>query len=113
MVNVELSSYTDPIGLFNAGKWKNKLDIAVKTLRVGPIVGQMTDAEFVDEAKRMHQLRHRNLVQLLGICSSESPLLIITELMVNGALLKYLRATSKGQLQFKELLDMAAQVTWH
>jgi len=87
-----------------AGTFRNVVDVAVKTLKVG----SMAPEAFIDEAKTMHQLRHRKLVQLLGVCSN--PMYIITERMVNGSLLDYLRKEGKGTIKFQTLVDMAAQV---
>lgn len=36
-------------------------------------------------------MRHQNLVQLLGVCTRDKPLFIITEFMPHGNLLDYLR----------------------
>lgn len=88
------------------GKWRNEVDVAVKTLKPG----QMTAAAFLEEAKIMHRLRHRKLVLLMGVCSTCEPIYIITELMVHGALLDYLRKDEGRTLGLKELLDMAAQI---
>ena len=88
------------------GKWRNQVDVAVKTLKPG----QMTAEAFLEEAKIMHRLRHRKLVQLMGVCSKEEPVYIITELMVNGAMLDYLRKDEGRSIKLKEIIDMAAQV---
>ena len=48
-------------------------------------------SEFLSEASIMKDLRHPNLVQLLGICSREAPFYIVTEFMTRGNLLDYLR----------------------
>ena len=58
----------------------------------------------------MHRLRHRKLVQLMGVCTVEEPIYIITELMVNGALLDYLRKDEGRSIRLKDMIDMAAQV---
>ena len=70
----------------------------------------MSADAFLEEAKIMHRLRHRKLVQLMGVCTQEEPLYIITELMVNGALLDYLRKDGGDKIRLKEMIDMAAQV---
>ena len=88
-----------------SGKWRSQVDVAVKTLKPG----QMSADAFLEEAKIMHKLRHRKLVQLMGVCTQEEPMYIITELMVHGALLDYLRS-EKVNVKFKTLIDMAAQV---
>ena len=47
--------------------------------------------DFLAEAAIMKDLHHKNLVQLLGVCTREAPFYIITEYMCNGNLLEYLR----------------------
>ncbi|KAL3867800.1 hypothetical protein ACJMK2_040819 [Sinanodonta woodiana] len=89
-----------------AGKWRNTVDVAVKTLKPG----QMTAEDFLREAELMHKLRHRKLVQLLAVCTKSEPIWIITELMVHGALLDYLRKDEGKLIKFKEICDMAAQI---
>lgn len=59
----------------------------------------------------MHKLRHRKLVQLLGVCTLDEPMYIITELMSNGALLDYLRNDEGRSITIAVVIDMAAQVT--
>lgn len=88
------------------GKWRNTVDVAVKTLKQG----QMTADDFLAEAKLMHHLRHPKLVQLMAVCTKTEPIWIITELMINGALLDYLRKDEGKTLQFNLLADMAGQV---
>ncbi|KAI0240349.1 Tyrosine-protein kinase yes [Lamellibrachia satsuma] len=88
-----------------AGKWCNQVDVAVKTMKEG----QMSHEAFLDEAKIMHKLSHRKLVQLMGVCTQSEPLYIITELMINGALLDYLREASQS-VHLMDLVDMAAQI---
>ena len=89
--------------------------MAVKTLKQG----QMSADDFLDEAKLMHQLRHHKLVQLMAVCTKSEPIWIITELMVNGALLDFLRKDEGKTLSFKHIADMASQVMglmhqqWH
>ena len=42
-------------------------------------------------------MRHQNLVQLLGVCTRDTPLFIITEFMPHGNLLDYLRKPEAEQ----------------
>ena len=97
-----------PFLIFNlaAGKWRNSVDVAVKTLKQGA----MSPEAFLEEAKIMHKLRHRKLVQLMGVCTTSDPIYIITELMVNGSLLDYLRRDEGRVIKLPTLIDMAAQV---
>ena len=72
---------------------------------------ETTDAqEFLKEAAVMKQVRHPNLVQLLGVCTRELPFFIITEYMPNGNLLDYLRGTEGKDLEAVTLVYMAQQV---
>ena len=82
------------------------MDVAVKTLKPGT----MTVEDFLGEAKLMHKLRHRKLVQLLAVCTATEPIWIITELMVHGALLDFLRKDEGRSIKFVVLVDMASQV---
>ena len=82
------------------------MDVAVKTLKPGSMSAQA----FLEEAKIMHKLRHRKLVQLMGVCTLCDPIYIITELMVNGSLLDYLRQDEGRVLKLPIQIDMAAQV---
>lgn len=93
------------IKLSNVGKWKS-LEVAVKSLKPG----KMSKEEFLAEAKVMHKLQHRHLVQLLAVCTDNEPIYIVTELMSNGAYLDYLRNDNGQTLRLMVLLDMAAQV---
>ena len=92
--------------LLSAAKWRNQVDVAVKTLKPG----QMSPEAFLEEAKLMHKLRHRKLVQLMGVCTLSEPMYIITELMVNGSLLDYMRKDEGKSIKLKDIIDMAAQV---
>ena len=84
------------------------VDVAVKTLKPG----MMSAEAFLEEAKIMHKLRHRKLVQLMGVCTRSEPMYIITEMMVNGSLLDYLHKHNDGliDITFGHIIDMAAQV---
>ena len=88
------------------GKYRKILDVAVKTLKAGA----MSREAFLEEAHLMHRLRHSKLVQLMGVCTVGEPIYIIVELMVNGALLDFLRNDSGNTIKFEHLLDMASQV---
>ena len=46
----------------------------------------------------------------MGVCSTVEPIYIITELMVNGALLDHLRKDEGKTVRIKEMIDMAGQV---
>lgn len=86
--------------------WKDRVPVAVKSLRKG----SMSTDGFLEEARIMKELRHEKLVPLYGICSTQEPIYIVTELMSNGSLLDYLRYGDGKNLEYKSLVDIAAQV---
>jgi len=86
--------------------WQKTTNVAVKMLKPGA----MSASAFLEEARTMHRLRHRKLVQLLGVCTRDQPMYIITELMSNGALLDYLRDDEGRTVSIAIIIDMAAQV---
>ena len=69
----------------------------------------MTD-DVLAEVKLMHQLRHENVLQLLAVITETEPLWIITELLVNGDLLDFLRMDEGKALKFLDLAYIAEQV---
>ncbi|KAF9824240.1 hypothetical protein SFRURICE_019920 [Spodoptera frugiperda] len=80
-------------GVVRRGKWRGRIDTAVKMMKEGTI-----------------KLQHQNLVQLYGVCSKHRPIYIVTEYMRHGSLFNYLRRTSPDQLGPAVLLDMCIQV---
>ena len=59
----------------------------------------------------MKKIKHDNLVQLIGVCTRETPIYIITEFMPLGNLLEYLRQSDKSALPATTLLYMTSQVS--
>jgi serine/threonine protein kinase len=59
------------------------LQVAVKKISSGSRQGKK---EYVTEVKLISQLRHRNLVKLLGWCHEKGELLLVYEFMPNGSL---------------------------
>lgn len=66
--------------------------------------------EFLKEAGIMKGIKHPHLVQLLGVCTREPPFYIITEFMVNGNLLDYLRSSKGKDLDAVTLMYMSTQI---
>jgi serine/threonine protein kinase len=58
----------------------------------------------------MKELLHKNLVRLYGVCTQDKPILIVTEFMTHGCLLKYLRDQSRINLKLKTIVDFIRQV---
>jgi serine/threonine protein kinase len=58
----------------------------------------------------MKTITHHKLVKLYAVCTTSDPLFIITEYMINGSLLHYLRRNGDG-LTLQALVDMSAQIS--
>ncbi|XP_070499809.1 tyrosine-protein kinase Abl isoform X1 [Chironomus tepperi] len=80
--------------------------VAVKTLKEDV----MALKDFLEEAAIMKEMKHPNLVQLIGVCTREPPFYIITEFMSHGNLLDFLRAAGRETLDAVALLYMATQI---
>ena len=80
--------------------------VAIKTLKEGT----MEVDKFLEEAAIMKKLRHPKLVTLYAVCSEQEPIYIVTELMKNGSLLQYLRDDTGRTIDWRQLIDIAAQV---
>lgn len=90
------------------GLWKTyHRKVAVKTLKEET----MEVDDFLREANVMKELKHKNLVQLLGVCTREAPFYIITEFMEGGNLLEHLRDPEKSKdLDALMLMYYATQI---
>ncbi|XP_050311606.1 tyrosine-protein kinase Abl isoform X2 [Anthonomus grandis grandis] len=87
--------------------WKRyNMTVAVKTLKEDT----MALKDFLEEAAIMKEMKHPNLVQLMGVCTREPPFYIITEFMSKGNLLDYLRNANKEQIDAVVLMYMATQI---
>ncbi|KAK5880238.1 hypothetical protein CesoFtcFv8_023286 [Champsocephalus esox] len=87
------------------GYYKHTQKVAVKTLKEGT----MEPAAFLQEANLMKQLQHERLVRLHAVVTKE-PILIVTEFMINGCLLDYLKSDEGKKLKMNKLIDMSAQI---
>ncbi|RUS74549.1 hypothetical protein EGW08_017697 [Elysia chlorotica] len=87
--------------------WKrHNKTVAVKTLKEDT----MALKDFIEEAAIMKEMKHPNLVQLLGVCTREPPFYIVTEFMAQGNLLDYLRISQKEDISPTVLMYMATQI---
>lgn len=87
--------------------WKRyNMTVAVKTLKEDT----MALKDFLEEAAIMKEMKHPNLVQLMGVCTREPPFYIITEFMSKGNLLDYLRNGNKEQINAIVLMYIATQI---
>ncbi|XP_016065797.1 PREDICTED: tyrosine-protein kinase Blk [Miniopterus natalensis] len=87
------------------GYYKNKVKVAVKTLKEGT----MSPEAFLGEANLMKTLRHERLVRLYAVVTKE-PIYIVTEYMARGCLLDFLKTDEGSRLSLPRLIDMSAQI---
>uniref|UniRef100_A0A672G5C8 Tyrosine-protein kinase n=1 Tax=Salarias fasciatus TaxID=181472 RepID=A0A672G5C8_SALFA len=85
--------------------YKNTKKVAIKTLKEGT----MAPEAFLQEANLMKQLQHERLVRLHAVVTKE-PILIVTEFMVNGCLLDFLKTDEGRKQTLRKLIDMSAQI---
>jgi tyrosine-protein kinase Tec len=88
------------------GVWKGTVEVAIKMMKER----SMNEEDFAEEAQVMIRFQHPNLVQFYGICTRQGPIYIVTELMVNGCLLTYIRQRKDLTTKPDLLLDMSIQV---
>lgn len=94
-------------GTVSRGICKGKTEVAVKIMKDGT----MSEMDFIDEAKVMITLQHKNLVKLYGVCTVKKPTLIVTEYMKHGALLGFLKRQKHRLIgRLDQLVDMCMQV---
>ncbi|XP_043697658.1 L-type lectin-domain containing receptor kinase IV.1-like [Telopea speciosissima] len=77
----------------------SKIEVAVKKISHDSRQGMK---EFVAEIVSVGQLRHRNLVTLLGYCRRKGELLLVYEFMPNGSLDKFLFDSSMPVLNWSQ-----------
>ena len=66
--------------------------------------------QFLAEAAVMTDLRHPNVVHLIGVSLDEKPVFIVTEFMAKGPLVDYLRLQGRAVIRKKEQLGFARDV---
>lgn len=87
------------------GVWNNVIDVAIKEFRV-------ISPDIQTEIKIMKELRHKHLLRLYAVCTVHEPFCIITELMRNGSLKKYLIIHKElRNIEFALMVDFAVQIT--
>ncbi|XP_067097231.1 tyrosine-protein kinase Blk isoform X2 [Osmerus mordax] len=87
------------------GYYKDTQKVAIKTLKEGT----MEPEAFLQEANLMKKLQHDRLVRLHAVVTME-PILIVTEFMINGSLLDFLKTDEGKKLKMTKLIDMSAQI---
>ncbi|MBN3309157.1 tyrosine-protein kinase Src42A [Amia ocellicauda] len=87
------------------GVWNNMIEVAIKELRV-------VKSDILSEIAIMKNLKHDRLLKLYAICTKDEPFCIVTELMRNGSLSKFLKShREQRDIEFSLMLDFAIQIT--
>ena len=73
--------------------------VAVKTLKASAGTSAAVLTDFEKEINMMKQIRHPNLVRLLGVCTKAEPHYMILEFSVGGALNEWLPLNGPSLLQ--------------
>ncbi|KAL6119562.1 ptk6 [Pungitius sinensis] len=89
------------------GRWKNHINVAIKIIKNE---SELNHQEFQREVHILKCLRHPHLISLFATCTASAPYYIITELMVKGSLLSFLRGPEGRSQDIGSLIDMGAQV---
>jgi serine/threonine protein kinase len=71
---------------------KSDLLVAIKTLKAATT--EKSTLDFLTEASIMGQFDDPNVIYLEGVVTRTSPIMIITEFMLNGSLDRFLRVSS-------------------
>lgn len=93
------------------GPGEEPMPVAIKTLKENATA--KTTADFKREVELMYELRHENIVCLLGVCLSREPLSMLFEFMPRGDLHEFLISHSPhspAPLTQHELLTIATHI---
>ncbi|XP_069607213.1 tyrosine-protein kinase Srms [Ranitomeya imitator] len=88
------------------GIWNDTVKVAIKTFKQD----DLNRSDFEKEINALKNLCHRNLIQLMAVCSIGEPVYIVTELMVKGNLNDYLKGTEGYRLKNANFTHMICQV---
>ena len=93
-------------GEVRLGRLKQKIDVAVKTSKKS----KMTNAAFLEEATKMKELLHKNLVRLYGVCTMDDPIFIVLEFLSGGCVLEFLRTRRGKNSTLQQLAQMLSDI---
>nr|XP_006626165.1 PREDICTED: tyrosine-protein kinase SRK3-like [Lepisosteus oculatus] len=87
------------------GLWNNTIPVAIKELMV-------VKSDILNEVMIMKNLNHERLLKLCAVCTKDEPFCIVTELMRNGSLSKYLQChREQRDIEYSLMIDFAVQIT--
>ena len=104
-------SLVNPIKKIGAGQfgelWQGTWNDVPVAIKIQP--DNADSFEFIEEVDVLKKLNHDHIIKLLAVCTKETPIYIITELMIHGNLLGYLKSYGSA-LQLRQKIDVARQV---
>ncbi|KAM3373331.1 hypothetical protein ACQJBY_020005 [Aegilops geniculata] len=89
-----------------------KVEVAIKKVSKSSKQGRK---EYISEVKIISQLRHRNLVQLIGWCHCGDELLLVYDIMLNGSLDTHLYSSNtilSWPLRHEIVLDLGSALVY-
>jgi len=93
-------------GEVKRGSFKGSIDVAIKTAKGN----KMTADSFLEEAVKMKELRHENLVRLYGVCTMDDPIMIVIEFLSGGCLLDFMRSRRGRSASLNQLTSWMADI---
>ncbi|XP_052436625.1 tyrosine-protein kinase SRK2 [Carassius gibelio] len=88
------------------GLWNNTTEVAIKEFK------DVNYSSIKTEIDIMKELHHERLLKLYAVCTNSQPMCLVTELMKNGSLKKFLiNHKHKQDLEFSIMMDFAVQIT--
>ncbi|XP_052386509.1 tyrosine-protein kinase SRK2 [Carassius gibelio] len=88
------------------GLWNNTTEVAIKEFK------DVNYSNIKTEINIMKELHHERLLKLYAVCTNSEPMCLVTELMKNGSLKKFLISHKEKQdLEFSVMMDFAVQIT--
>ena len=89
--------------------WEGVLNDQTPVLIQMPKPGFMSNADIVNEAETLNKLSHPNILKLHGMCTTDGPAYMVTELLQNRSLNSFLKGEARS-LTDHALSHMAYQV---
>jgi tRNA A-37 threonylcarbamoyl transferase component Bud32 len=91
------------------GRWRGT-DVAIKQFISEYSTSEKEMSKFIKELKVLSQVRHPNLLLLMGICIDQPNLCIITELVPNFTLFYAIHKNKKHKLTLNERFSISIQI---
>lgn len=91
------------------GKWRGT-EVAIKQFTEEYSTSDKEMGKFIKELKVLCQIRHPNLLLLMGICIDQANLCIVTELMPNFTLFYAIHTNKQHSLTLSEKFQISTQI---